>query len=547
MRGAGRAFEVCRTLAVSVVPHQVASNNITCIQPTETQQQHVRSCHRVVKSPYSPVAIPPVSVTDFVWAGLGAFGDRTAMLAADTGAKISYAELRIRCKGLASWLHDNLPPESVLAVLLPDSAEFAVAALGGLEAGLVVSTLNPDFTEIELTRLLKVTNTSCVVTTSRKIFTILEAKYRLEKEVGREFPIKIISVDRDVRFGGVYYLDKIVKEGRDLPGGKAEAKALLLGKDKWLTHSNLVASCQQVGVLSEAQPKVACLSPMHLQHGLTQVLLQGLARGATLVTLGELKPEGLVSVVRQHGVTALPAAAGLAKYLASGRVPREALSTLRSLSLADPLPATDMSRLLDLLPRDAEVVQVYCPSQGAPVFHQPRSTLKAGSVGRPLPSTEVKVISGGEELAAKDSGEICVRGPQFDPDNFIGTGETGYYDEDGYFYITGRVHNAADAEVWPGELESILNTHPEVEEVVVIEAKGHHPVAVVVPRELTHPPTSKELMNFVSSQVPPNKRLSNVVFVPGIPKLPDGTPDRVLLQKQYCNHRELEIVALPYI
>src|SRR4030095_2037017 len=110
----------------------------------------------------------------------------------------------------------------------------------------------------------------------------------------------------------------------------------------------------------------------------------------------------------------------------------------------------------------------------------PPLPVKFGSVGVPAPNTECKIIDleTGEALGAGERGEVCVRGPQImrgylnrpdataqtiDPDGWLHTGDIGYADEDGHFFIVDRAKELIKYkgfQVPPAELEAVLLTHP---------------------------------------------------------------------------------------
>ena len=147
-----------------------------------------------------------------------------------------------------------------------------------------------------------------------------------------------------------------------------------------------------------------------------------------------------------------------------------------------------------------------------------------------------------------ENGEVCVRGPQvmtgylnnpdataatIDADGWLHTGDIGYADDDGHFYIVDRAKELIKYkgfQVPPAELEALLLTHPCVADAAVIpcpdEEAGEVPKAFVV---LRGEATAKELMEFVEQRVAPHKKLRFVEFIDKIPKSPSGKILRRLL------------------
>src|SRR5262249_37832500 len=156
------------------------------------------------------------------------------------------------------------------------------------------------------------------------------------------------------------------------------------------------------------------------------------------------------------------------------------------------------------------------------------TTNKAGAIGRCLPNTECRLVDpeSGAELGPGEVGEIQARGPQvmkgylnrpeataqmIDTAGWLHTGDLGYADEEGFFYVVGRLKELIKYkgfQVAPAELEAVLLSHPAVADVAVIpspdEAAGEVPKAFVV---LSGIATAEDLMAFVADRVAPYKKI----------------------------------------
>lgn len=199
------------------------------------------------------------------------------------------------------------------------------------------------------------------------------------------------------------------------------------------------------------------------------------------------------------------------------------------------------------------VQQVYGLTETSPALTgNPEETAssKIASVGVCVPNTECKIadIASGAELGAGEQGEICARGPQvmrgylnrpeatagvIDANGWFHTGDVGYVDEDGYFYVVDRVkelikYNAY--QVAPAELEAVLLSHPAIADAAVIpspdEQAGEVPKAFVV---LKGQVTSDEIMAYVAERVAPYKKIRRVEVTDAIPKTASGKILRRLL------------------
>src|SRR5688572_7062584 len=192
------------------------------------------------------------------------------------------------------------------------------------------------------------------------------------------------------------------------------------------------------------------------------------------------------------------------------------------------------------------VRQGYGMTETSPVTHSspaPPHIIKFGSVGVPAPNTECKIIDleNGTTLGPGERGEVCVRGPQImkgylnspeataqtiDPHGWLHTGDIGYADEDGHFFIVDRAKELIKYkgfQVPPAELEAVLLTHPCIADAAVIpcadDEAGEVPKAIVVLKQETD---SQSILDYVAARVAPHKRIRYLEFVDKIPKSPSG-------------------------
>ncbi|KAK2748046.1 hypothetical protein FQN55_004595 [Onygenales sp. PD_40] len=185
----------------------------------------------------------------------------------------------------------------------------------------------------------------------------------------------------------------------------------------------------------------------------------------------------------------------------------------------------------------------------------PNHTGTSASVGELNPNCEARIMAsdGATELGRNERGEIWVRGPNImkgywnrpdatketvTEDGWLKTGDIGYVDDTGKFYIVDRIKELIKVkgnQVAPAELEAILLEHPAVADAAVIGVTKdgeEYPRAyiTVAPGKSV---TADEIVNFIKERVTPTKRITGgVIFIDAIPKNPSGKILRKLLRDQ---------------
>jgi acyl-CoA synthetase (AMP-forming)/AMP-acid ligase II len=188
------------------------------------------------------------------------------------------------------------------------------------------------------------------------------------------------------------------------------------------------------------------------------------------------------------------------------------------------------------------------------------SLVRAGAIGPPIPNTGCMVVDveSRAPLGANEQSEILVRGPQvmkgylgrpeataqaLGAGGWLGTGDFGYVDEDGYLYVVDRLKEMIKhrgMQVAPAELEAVLLAHPNVADAAVIgspgEEAGEVPKAFVVANAEV---SADELMAFVAERVAPHKKVQRLEFIGEIPKSITGKILRcVLIEQETVTHIE---------
>jgi acyl-CoA synthetase (AMP-forming)/AMP-acid ligase II len=283
----------------------------------------------------------------------------------------------------------------------------------------------------------------------------------------------------------------------------------------------------------------------------------GLHQGATIVLMPRFDLEQFLGLIQKHRVTLSHIVPPIVLQLAQNPIiDNYDLSSLKMIfSGAAPL-GVELSR--ECIERiGCGIRQGYGMTETSPVTHSSPSNpddMKLGAVGTAAPNTECKLVdpASGEELGPNQEGELWVRGPQImkgylnnleatartiDSDGWLHTGDIGYADEDGHFFIVDRLKELIKYkgfQVAPAELEAVLLSHPAIVDAAVIpcadEEAGEVPKAFVV---LKGEASAEEIMDFVAERLAPHKKIRFVEFIAQIPKSASGKIlRRVLVEKE---------------
>jgi len=527
----------------------------------------------IFRGPFPEVVIPEVPITPFVFQNAKERGDKPALIDGPTGRAITYSELAESIARVAASLaRRGFKKGEVFGILSPNVPEYAivfhaVACLGGIN-----SPVNPLYTEHEVAHQLKDAGARFLVTVPQFLEKAVNAAREANIEELFVFENAAAAVGNANGFeetnSATPFSSLLESDGDfpDVPINPREDLVALpyssgttgLPKGVMLTHYNLVANmCQMEGLQYFTEnDTLICVLPLFHIYGLVVVLNMGLYQGATIVTVPRFELETFLQTIQDYGVTLThlvpPIVLALSKNPVVDNYDLSKLKTIfcGAAPLDEHLTRACMQRL------DCEVRQGYGMTETSPVTHSSPADpaqVKFGSVGVPAPNTECKIIDleTGESLGPNKKGEVCVRGPQImkgylnrpeataatiDAEGWLHTGDIGYADDAGHFYIVDRAKELIKYkgfQVPPAELEALLLTHSCVADAAVVpcpdDEAGEVPKAFVVLKEDV---SAEELMNFVAERVAPHKKIRKLEFIDKIPKSPSGKILRRLLVQQ---------------
>ena len=298
-----------------------------------------------------------------------------------------------------------------------------------------------------------------------------------------------------------------------------------------------------------------------------------LARGGTNVLVPMIDPAGLLDTIEKARITnAFLVPAVLQMLCAVPGADDRDFSSIRSIAYgASPITSSALTRSLEVF--KAPLFQVYGLTETTGAITElsstdhdpggPRQHLMR-SAGKPYPWVEMKAVdpATGQDCGAGAVGEIWIRSVQnspgywhkpadtaaaFDADGWLHTGDAGYFDDEGYLFLTDRIKDmiVTGAEnVYPIEVESALSEHPDVADVAVIgvpdDTWGETVMAVVVRRPGSDL-TEEELLGWAKGRIAGFKRPRSVDFVDELPRNPSGKLLKRVLREPYWSHDDRAI------
>lgn len=505
---------------------------------------------------------------------------RTAMVNGATGDEYTYGELREWVASTAAGLTAlGVKQHDVVLVLSPNLPEFPVIYLAVLLLGAIVAPSNPLGMESDIVKQVKQSNARFVVTvpeqlskfqTFDRIPIILIGDETARSKSTVDAPITLFSELKHLKLGAE---DAGAENIPAYPQTQANDTCTLLfssgttglSKAVQLTHENFISAITAYNTLEPGQSTMetdVCLAiiPMFHVYGLGIVMLATLERGASVVIMPRYSLPQMLSYIEKYRITVAtivpPIIVSLVK---SAEVAKYDLSSLRIIATgAASLRQDTMEACATMFPH-CILRQGYgmteLPLISFSVVEKER--LQWGSVGVLVPGIEVRVtdVETGRALPPLASGELWIRAPMVmtgylnnpeataatkDSQGWLHTGDLGHVDTNGLLFIVDRLKEIIKYkanQVAPGELESIMLTHPSILDVAVIpipdEEAGELPCAYVVRREGTDI-SEIHVMDFVGKQVAPYKKVRKVIFTESIPKSTTGKIlRRVLIERHH--------------
>lgn len=464
------------------------------------------------------------SLVDMFETAVDKYEDQPAFI--NMGATLTYRKLEERSRAFAAYLQNELKLEKGdrVALMMPNLLQYPIALFGVLRAGMVVVNVNPLYTPRELKHQLIDSGAKAIVVVSNFARTLEEVVEQtpVESVIITSLGDQLSAPKRTLVNFVVKYIKKLVPK-YDLPHALSMRDTLSTGrrmqyikpevtnddlaflqytggttgvsKGAMLTHGNIVANVLQADgayspALNDGSEFVVTALPLYHIFALTVNCLLFLHKGSqNLLITNPRDIPGFVAELKKYPFTALTGVNTLFNALVNSDDFSQLDFSRLKLSIgggmavqkavADKWQTITKTRLLE----------GYGLTEASPLLTCCPYNLDGynGSIGFPAPSTLIQIRNDdGKVLAQGETGELFGKGPQvmkgywqrpeetakvIDTDGWLATGDIGYMDEKGFFYIVDRKKDmilVSGFNVFPNEVEEVVALHPKVIEVAAV-------------------------------------------------------------------------------
>jgi len=461
--------------------------------------------------------------------------------------ELSYASFEATSNALAhGLLARKIKKGAVVAFLLPNIPEWLLTFYAVIKTGAAAAPINSLLKAEEIRFILENSEARILITIPQFVEMVREMQLELPE-------LREVYVLGDEAPRGMFVFDKLLSDNAEAPDVAIDPNdpaciiytSGMTGRPKGavLTHKNYLANAQQIVQALDitARDRLLNILPMFHVNAQLVTFIAPLLAGASMVLMRGFSPRQFLPALDRYKATAFTGVPTV--YAILNELPDAEdydLSMLRfCICGAAPMPMDVFERFE--IKYKTKIIEGYGLSEAtcASSINPIRGKRKVGSIGRPLPGIEMKLVDeSGKEVATGAEGEIIVRGDTVMlgylndaaatadtlRNGWLFTGDIGYVDEDGFFFIRGRKKDMiirGGENIYPREVEDVLIKHPQIKEVAVVGKPdpiwGEEVTAYIVV-EGQERPSRTQLMEFARQHLADYKCPTSMVFVESLPK-----------------------------
>lgn len=473
----------------------------------------------------------------------------------DDGPCIRYAQLADDCRAVAAWLRAaGSRPGDVISVIMPNGLQTLRVLLGAMHGGWCVNPVNLLSQPEQMRYVLQHSDCRVVVVSAEREALVRELLASVQR------PVSILVTEADAE--GV---PASASQGPESPDHEPAADDLALlmytsgttgvPKGVMLTQGCLVANARAISVehgLRDADRVLAVLPLYHI-NAFVVTMLAPLVEGGSLVITPKFSTARFWQ--QAQGCTWLNVVPTMISYLLEGDdAPPGLAQRVRFCRSASAALAPQHLRAFEERFGVGIVETMGLTETAAPAFSNPMDPAqrKLGAVGR-TSGCEARVVDAElNPVPDGETGEIVIRGPNvmhgyfkneaatraaFTSDGWLRSGDLGHRDNDGFFFITGRIKELiikGGENIAPREIDEVLLRHPAVLEAAAVGMPdahyGQEIMACVVLRDAIDEAEARiELSAFCETHLGRYKTPKLIRFVTELPRGPSGKVQRLKL------------------
>jgi acyl-CoA synthetase (AMP-forming)/AMP-acid ligase II len=493
------------------------------------------------------------------------------------GCRRSFAELNERVNRLGSALMKlGVEKGDRVAMLQVNTSQCVEVYFAVAKIGAIYVPLNFRAKGAELTYMLNSSESNTILIGDRYVDLVKSIKPDLETVKN------FISLDD--KYDDMPYYEDLIREGSpdDIYTEIGDNDTTILmytagttGFPKGVMLSHNSFSIYVLENVSPADPisEEGNILTVPLYHvaGI-QAMMAAIYGGRTLVMERQFEPVEWMSLVQAEKANrAMMVPTMLKQLMDNPEFKNYDLSSLKVITYgAAPMPLEVIKKAVELFPgvsfinafgqtETASTITTLSPEDhnitGTPDERE-KKLKRLSSIGRPMADVEMKIMDeNGNDVPQGEVGEIVARGPRvmsgywkddektgktIDKDGWVHTGDMGYVDEEGYFFLAGRATDMiirAGENISPEEVEGVVLSYPKVDDAAVIgipdEEWGELPVAIVVVKKGENA-TPEEIMEHCRANLASFKRPRSVFFVSELPRNQMGKILKKQLREEYA-------------
>jgi acyl-CoA synthetase (AMP-forming)/AMP-acid ligase II len=472
--------------------------------------------------------------------------------------RLTYAALNDLVARMSTVFHElELQPRDVVAALDTNSHLYVAAYYAASKAGLTFLPLNYRAKDAELEYMLNTASARVLLVGDRYVDLINGLLPKLNET-------RLIAIGSgDGQMPRI--ADLLAKAAAD--EGEAEVEdqdvsvlmytsgTTSLPKGVMLSFHDFTAYVTANVEMADGTERGAFLvcAPFYHIAG-TTAMMTNLWTGRKMVIMPQFEPAGWLKLVGQEGIThAFVVPTMMKQLLDHPDFAKADFASLTNLAYGGaPMPIAVIRRAIEAFPKTVGFVNAYGQTEttssltilgpddhrlvGTPAEIEVKAR-RLNSIGRPLPDVEIKVRDDeGKFLPAGAVGEIIIKTPRIMkgyagrtddsalPDGWRATGDLGWVDEDGYVFFAGRKDDMiirGGENIAPAEIETVLMSHPAVDEAAVIgvaSVEWGQTVKAYVVFRAGETATAKDIQAFCQTRLASFKRPEHIEIIDALPK-----------------------------